>query len=797
MFGTEFRRRWRSWLILVILIAVVGGLVLAAAAAGRRTATAFPRFVAAHGYDSVVFTLRPLPGLAKLPDVASVTIAGEPFNGNVTCACKAGINSGDLSVNDLSPAGLARVTKLIAGRMPLQSSPDQVLASFNLEQDYGVHIGTVIHTPFYTPAQEQSLLGGANVAPAGPTIAFHVVGIEAAETEFPTGQVSNYNLYPTQAFARTVGRRVGSGMQYLVRLRHGEADLSRFGAEMSSMHVLQAEPTDPLAAEVTSSIHPQAVGWWVLAVLAALAALAVIGQALGRQSAVEGEQYPTLAALGIRRYQLVAIGTTRNLVVATIGAVGAVLVAFALSPLTPVGEARLAEPSTGLAFDPLVLLLGALTIVVVVLLLGIWPAIRASRTRIGDDRAPDTPSPIVTRLAGTGAPPSIVIGVRHAVERGRGTATVPVGSALFGTVLAVLALCATAVFGASLSHLTATPKLYGEDYQLFFSEGGQLGIPESAVTHLKHDREITGIMVGTRNEVTINAVSVYTVAGSAVRGPLLLSRIEGQLPAGNGQIMMGATTLRQVHARVGSAVTVAVPLPGGGTRTAMFRVVGTGSFPGQFGLGGLGTGAAFTMDAYLNVVCPAGPHQRSCQQAYYANQEFAVFATAASGVRGQDEITHFINAFPGVASRPAISSSLVNFGEAVNFPLILGLMLALFGTATLVHLLVVSVVRRRHEIGLLKALGFVNRQVGAAVCWQATTVALVGIVVGVPLGVAIGGVVWRAFASNLGAVPVSTVPVWLIAALGGGVLVVANLLALAPAWVAARSKTSGQLLRTQ
>ena len=89
-----------------------------------------------------------------------------------------------------------------------------------------------------------------------------------------------------------------------------------------------------------------------------------------------------------------------------------------------------------------------------------------------------------------------------------------------------------------------------------------------------------------------------------------------------------------------------------------------------------------------------------------------------------------------------------------------------------------------------------NGQVGAAVCWQATTVALVGIVVGVPLGVAVGQVVWRAFATNLGAVPVATVPVWLISALAAGVLVVANLLAIAPALAAARSK-DGQLLRTQ
>jgi len=36
-------------------------------------------------------------------------------------------------------------------------------------------------------------------------------------------------------------------------------------------------------------------------------------------------------------------------------------------------------------------------------------------------------------------------------------------------------------------------------------------------------------------------------------------------------------------------------------------------------------------------------------------------------------------------------------------------------------------------MGLLKALGFVNRQIVATVAWQATAVALVGVVVGVPL----------------------------------------------------------------
>jgi ABC-type lipoprotein release transport system permease subunit len=121
-------------------------------------------------------------------------------------------------------------------------------------------------------------------------------------------------------------------------------------------------------------------------------------------------------------------------------------------------------------------------------------------------------------------------------------------------------------------------------------------------------------------------------------------------------------------------------------------------------------------------------------------------------------------------------------------------MLAVFGAATLAHLLVVSVSRRRREIGLLKVLGFVKRQVASTVSWQATTVAVVGIVFGVPLGVIAGEAVWRTFANNLGAVPFAVVPIWLVGVLVVGVLAVANLIAVAPALAATRSKP-GDLLR--
>jgi hypothetical protein len=532
--GAEFRRRWRSWLILVVLIAVVGGLVLAAAAAGRRTATAFPRFVAAHGYDVYIYNQKPVPGLSRLPGVFSVTTIGNPASGQPTCACTTrAINPSNFYINELSPNALRRVVKLVAGQMPAESSPYDVLASFTLQQDYGVHIGSVIDAPLYASSQLPALASGANVSPSGPTVALHVVGIGAAEMEFPSGTTPEYDLFTTPAFARAVNSRVPHASVCLVRLRHGTSSLPRFAAAAGPLHLVYVSNQANAAAAVTASIHPQAVGWWVLAVLAALVGLAVIGQALSRQSIVESEAYPSLVALGLPRRHLIVLGTARNLMVALVGAAGAVIVAFALSPLTPVGEARLAEPSTGLGFDPLVLLLGALATVVVVLLLGIWPAVRVSRVRVGADQALDAHrSSIVAKVAASGAPPSAVIGVRHALERGRGAASVPVGAALLGSALAVTALCATLVFGASLTHLTTTPALYGSNYQLGFSNSYQgPGNPTSWAVSLEHDPSITAIMLAASDEVSINGHDVLAIAGKEVRGPMLLSTVDGRRSA--------------------------------------------------------------------------------------------------------------------------------------------------------------------------------------------------------------------------------------------------------------------------
>jgi ABC-type antimicrobial peptide transport system permease subunit len=173
-----------------------------------------------------------------------------------------------------------------------------------------------------------------------------------------------------------------------------------------------------------------------------------------------------------------------------------------------------------------------------------------------------------------------------------------------------------------------------------------------------------------------------------------------------------------------------------------------------------------------------------------------ILVRAAPGAAGNAALARHISAHPLLTTLPGKPTVLVNFGESVNFPLLLAVALAVFGAATLLHLLLVSVTRRRVEAGLLKALGFVRRQLAAAVCWQATVVALAGIVVGAPIGIAVGRVLWRVFATNFGVVPVAVIEPVLITALAAGVLAAANLLAAVPALLAARSHPA-RLLRAE
>jgi putative ABC transport system permease protein len=805
MLRVRLRQHWRSWLALAVLVALVGGFVMAAAMTARRTAAAFPDFVARHGYDALVYSNHPLPGLARIPQVARVTSVLLPFAFPARCmSCSKQIDPGEsFSVFEVPPSRLPRVGKLLSGRMPDQSNPDEVLASYTLARDNGVHIGSVIRVLTPTPAQLKlaQRLGRAHVNTAlVPRRNLRVVGLVVAENEFHSGQGSRYDLFTTKAYAAAVNPRSLVWPSYYVQLRRGAADLPAFESQLRPLGSAGADDLVLDANGVEGSIRPQVVGWWVLAGLAALAGLAVLGQAAARQFVTEQDDRLSLSAAGLRPRQFVTLGLARAAVIGAAGAAGAVALATLLSPLTPVGEARLAANSAGaVVFDPLVMVLGALATVATVVALSVWPAVRDARL-LRRSRPEPVPVALVRAVTWSGAPPSALIGVRYALQRGRGRQPVPVGSALLGMVLAVAALCATAVFGASLTRLISTPALYGVPFQAQFSYqgGGSVDyVTGPVLTSLRQDRAIDRITLAALAAIDVNGHQVRLLAATAIRGPALISVIDGRRPSGDHDIMLGPATMRSVGAQPGGLVRVTVTDPEGAPHQAQFRVVGRASFAPSFYTGGLGSGAAMTLSALTDLQCPPGADMNACQRNVERGTIYSVLARAAPGPHAAAALARHVSKYRSfLVSGQQEPAELVNFGESVNFPLLFSGLLAVFGAATMVHLLMVSISRRRAEAGLLKVLGFVRYQVAAVVSWQATTVALAGIVAGVPVGIAAGKAVWQLFATNFGVVPLTVVNLLLIAALAFGVLAAANVLAFFPALLAARSRPA-QLLRAE
>src|SRR5207248_7097251 len=107
---------------------------------------------------------------------------------------------------------------------------------------------------------------------------------------------------------------------------------------------------------------------------------------------------------------------------------------------------------------------------------------------------------------------------------------------------------------------------------------------------------------------------------------------------------------------------------------------------------------------------------------------------------------------------PSKPNDLVNFGRVQNLPLFLAVLVALMAAATLAHVLVTAIRRRRRDLAILKTLGFQRGQLTSVVTWQATTLSLVALAIGIPLGVAAGRWTWSAFANTLGIVPSPATP---------------------------------------
>src|SRR5579862_7439455 len=572
----DVRRRWPALLGLALLLGLIGGVVLTAAAGARRTDTAYPRLLQQANATQVDIVPEGTgftgyyAALARLPQIAAMTTDGL-YNATLSPTDPAQVNLMS------SPDGKLGVSvdrvKVVTGRLFRPGAPGQVMIDQRLAGLEHLAPGGTLRL-YGVPSDNN----GRPEYSKAVTLTYRVIAIVVFDEGIvPTG---TNNSLPTALVSwplapAAVATSLTGGDEAAIRLQPG-ASLTSFISAASALakHYTgtQAQPgtggniiTINLSDQVNATnraIMPEAVALGAFAGLAGLIALAVIGQLLSRQLALDAAEFPVLRALGMRGPPLTALSLARLALVTVVGAVVAVAVAVAASPLMPIGPARTAEPDPGVEVNLAVLGAGAAAIALLPLVVLLPAARRAARQARGplgvaEPAAGSRPSRLAAALTRAGSVTGGA-GVAMAFEPGHGRTAVPVRSALTGSVIAVTALTASVVFGASLVRLVSTPHDYGQNWvQEVDFNFGSATLPQAAAM-AKALPAISGYAAGNYGQLTIDGAIVPAIGLDQVRGGGYLTLLAGRAPTAPDEIALGEQTLQAIGAHLGQTVQVTV-----------------------------------------------------------------------------------------------------------------------------------------------------------------------------------------------------------------------------------------------
>jgi putative ABC transport system permease protein len=245
--------------------------------------------------------------------------------------------------------------------------------------------------------------------------------------------------------------------------------------------------------------------------------------------------------------------------------------------------------------------------------------------------------------------------------------------------------------------------------------------------------------------------------------------------------------MARLHTRVGGTIELADHEQG---PNRPVKVVGRAVLPGLAPYpgsdkAGLGVGALLTRDGWQQFSPDYQKTEYVFRWAPHGSQA-TLTKTFARDMPSQLPLTiDPINHPAGVVSVQRLRST----------PTILATLVAVLLVAAVANALVVTVRRRRREFAVLRTLGFTTGQLVRTVLWQATTVAVVAVVVGIPLGLVVGRWTWTLLADHLGTVAEPIVPAAAVIGVGAATVALSNLAALVPGVRAGRAPA--RVLRTE
>lgn len=357
-------------------------------------------------------------------------------------------------------------------------------------------------------------------------------------------------------------------------------------------------------------------------------------------------------------------------------------------------------------------------------------------------------------------------GIRSALGAGSGREAAPVRSALLGTVLAVVVVVTSITFGASLNSLVSHPAQYGWNwnYTLLSGFSGAEDLPGTQTATLLNADPDVGHWAGVYFETLLldgRSVPALAASPNATVGPAPLS---GHGLRSARQVVLGPATLAELHKHIGDTVLADTGAPS----STRLRIVGTATLPTigdsgdpelQMGTGAVASSALFSA-ADLNQQASAVPGPNAVLVAIRPG------VSPSAALRSLERIDQVLSRSSDPDGPPAGVVSVLRPAEITDYrsvgstAFLLAGVLAAGALGALGFTLVASVRRRRRELALLKALGFTQRQLAATVAWQSSASAAVGVIVGVPLGIALGRWLWTLFARGISAVPDPTVPIF-------------------------------------
>jgi len=176
------------------------------------------------------------------------------------------------------------------------------------------------------------------------------------------------------------------------------------------------------------------------------------------------------------------------------------------------------------------------------------------------------------------------------------------------------------------------------------------------------------------------------------------------------------------------------------------------------------------LDNYLVSIDFAAAHVNQLQD------EAILVKTSSVAPAEQARLTGAMAAYPNLKVQTAAqfkADQKKMFTTILNFVYVLLALSILIASFSVVNTMALSVIERKREIGLLRSIGMVRRQVRAMVRAEAVVVSLLGAVLGLILGVGLGAAIVHA-AANSGitslVIPVPTVVIVLIISALIGVL---------------------------